>query len=251
MTLYYQPRMSVSAGLALGAEAFVRWLHPTQGLLTPAQFMPIAEEAGVSRALGDWVIRSACGQLAAWHESGAAGLRMAVNVSSRQFSQEDFIARLRASIHGYGIRADALEIDITEATLLRHAERAGRILRQAKELGVRVVVDDFGTGYSSLSCLERFPVDAVKIDQSLVAQIPRIPGASGLARAVIAVGRSLGLEVTAEGVETHGQCDFLAGAGCDSMQGNYFCAPAPAAAAEKSVLQRFLHTTSTALSSAA
>jgi diguanylate cyclase (GGDEF)-like protein/PAS domain S-box-containing protein len=251
MTLYYQPRMSVSAGVALGAEAFVRWLHPTQGLLTPAEFMPIAEEAGVSHALGDWVIRNACEQLAAWHELGAGGLRMAVNVSSRQFAQDDLIARLRASIHGCGIRADALEIEITEATLMRHANRAGRVLAQAKDLGVHVVVDDFGTGYSSLGGLNRSPVDAVKIDQTLVAQVPRIADASGLARAVIAMGRGLGLEVTAEGVETRGQCDFLARAGCDSMQGNYFCAPAPAAAVEKTVLQWGLHTACAAHGSAA
>jgi diguanylate cyclase (GGDEF)-like protein/PAS domain S-box-containing protein len=242
MTLYYQPRMSVPAGFALGTEALVRWVHPTQGLLTPAEFMPIAEEAGVSSALGDWIIRNACRQAAAWQQLGAAALRMAVNISARQFAQDDLIASLREAIHGCGIRADALEIEITEATLMRHGERAGRLLTQAKDLGVHVVLDDFGTGYSSLACLKRFPVDAVKIDQSLVAQVPRIADASGLARAVIAMGRSLDLEVTAEGVETRQQCDFLARQGCASMQGYHFCAPVPAPLAGRAVLERGLHT---------
>jgi diguanylate cyclase (GGDEF)-like protein/PAS domain S-box-containing protein len=241
MTLYYQPRMSVAAGVALGAEAFVRWLHPTRGLLTPADFMPVAEAAGVSPALGDWIIRSACRQLAAWQQLGASALRMAVNISSRQFAQDDFVVSLREAIHGCGIRADAVEIEITEATLMRHAERSGRLLAQAKELGVHIVLDDFGTGYSSLACLKRFPVDAVKIDQSLVAQVPRIGDASGLTRAVIAMGHSLGLEVTAEGVETRQQYDFLARQGCDSMQGNYFCAPSPALVAQRTVLPQALH----------
>jgi diguanylate cyclase (GGDEF)-like protein/PAS domain S-box-containing protein len=240
MTLYYQPRMSVPGARALGAEALVRWLHPAQGLLTPAEFMPIAEQGGALRSLGDWIMRNACRQLRTWQQLGAHDLRVAVNLSGRQFAQDDLIGSLHEAIHTSGICAMALEIEITEATLMRHAERAARLLSQVKELGARVVVDDFGTGYSSLGCLKRFPIDAIKIDQSLVAQVPRIDDASGLTRAVIAMGRSLGLEVTAEGVETRAQCEFLLQHGCGSMQGNYFCAPAPANIVGR-MLQQPLH----------
>jgi diguanylate cyclase (GGDEF)-like protein/PAS domain S-box-containing protein len=241
MTLYYQPRMSVPGARALGAEALVRWLHPTQGLLTPAEFMPIAEQAGVVNALGDWIIRKACRQLRAWQQLGACDLRMAVNLSSGQFAQDDLIERLREAIQDSGIRATDLEIEITETILMRHAERAGKLLSQVKELGAHVVVDDFGTGHSSLCCLNRFPIDAIKIDRSLVAQVPRIADAAGLTRAVIAMGRSLGLVATAEGVETHSQYQFLMQHGCESMQGKYFCAPAPAAAVGRMLLQAPLH----------
>jgi EAL domain-containing protein (putative c-di-GMP-specific phosphodiesterase class I) len=227
LTLFYQPRVSVSENRVTGVEALVRWHHPSQGVLNAPQFVPLAEDAGLHGAIGDWVLHSACTQLRAWQQRGLANLRIAVNLSLRQFGQEHLIERLREVVHSCGIDAKQLEIEITETVLMRHAERAARLLAQVKDLGAHVVVDDFGIGYSSLGCLRRFPIDTVKIDRSLVAQLPSGAEAAAISRAVIGMAHSLNLHVVAEGVETRSQWDFLAAQGCDSMQGNYYCAPAP------------------------
>jgi diguanylate cyclase (GGDEF)-like protein/PAS domain S-box-containing protein len=227
ITVFYQPRVSLEADRMLGIEALVRWRHPTQGLLTPSQFLPIAEDNGTYELIGNWIFAAACRQLRDWQRCGVGDLRVALNISACELAQDDFLERLRASISKSGIEPACLELEITEATLMRHAERAGRVLSGVKELGAHIVLDDFGTGYSSLSCLKRFPIDAVKIDRSLVAQLPDGADAAGIARAVISMAGSLGLEVTAEGVETRAQRDFLALHGCHAMQGHYFCAPAP------------------------
>jgi diguanylate cyclase (GGDEF)-like protein len=227
LTVFYQPRVSLQADRMLSIEALVRWIHPTQGLLTPPQFLPIAEETGTYGLIGDWIFASACRQLREWQRCGVGDLRVALNISACELAQDDFVERLRASISRSGIEPSCLELEITEATLMRHAERAGRLLSRVKELGAHIVLDDFGTGYSSLGFLKRFPIDAVKIDRSLVAQLPEGIDAAGIVRAVIGVAGSLGLEVTAKGVETRAQREFLALHGCHAMQGNYFCPPAP------------------------
>jgi EAL domain-containing protein (putative c-di-GMP-specific phosphodiesterase class I) len=223
----------VSAGdsRVTGVEALVRWLHPSHGVLNAPQFVPLAEDAGLHSAIGDWVLHAACQQLRIWHQSGFANLRIAVNLSMRQFAQDDLMERLREAVHSSGIAPKHLEIEITESILMRHAERAAKLLARMKDLGAQVVVDDFGTGYSSLGCLRRFPIDAVKIDRSLIAQLPNGRDAAATSRAVVGMARSLGLQVIAEGVETRSQRDFVDQLGCDAMQGHYYYAPAPGDAA--------------------
>jgi diguanylate cyclase (GGDEF)-like protein len=227
LTLYYQPRVNVRENRVTGVEALVRWLHPKQGLLGPSAFVPLAEDAGLYAAMGEWVLQAACAQLKAWQVRGAANLHVAVNVSMRQFGHDDLIERLRTVVHDTGIDPRQLEIEITETVLMRQGERAGKVLSQIKELGALIVVDDFGTGYSSLGCLSRFPIDVVKIDRSLVTQLPHGAEGAALTRAVIAMAHSLDMQVVAEGVETRAQWDFLSAHGCVEMQGNYYCTPAP------------------------
>jgi diguanylate cyclase (GGDEF)-like protein len=238
LTLFYQPRVSVHEDHVAGVEALVRWHHPSQGILSAPQFVPIAEDAGLYSAIGDWVLNGACRQLRVWQEAGLVHLRIAVNLSMRQYGQENLMERLREAVHGSGIEPQQLEIEITESILMRHADRAAKLLAQVKDLGARVVVDDFGTGYSSLGYLRRFPIDTVKIDRSLIAQLPNGTEAVAISRAVVGMAHSLGLEVVAEGVETRGQWEFLHELGCDAMQGNYYCAPAPEQAITAMLIQQ-------------
>jgi diguanylate cyclase (GGDEF)-like protein len=238
LTVFYQPKLSIAEKRVTGVEGLVRWLHPTQGVINPPEFIPIAEDAGLFTAIGDWVLHSACVQLRAWQQRGMSNLRIAVNLSMRQFGQDNLIERLRAAMYGAGIDPKFLDIEVTETTLMRHAERAARVLAQVKDLGAHVVVDDFGIGYSSLGCLKRFPIDAVKIDRTLIGQLPNGEDAVELTRAVIGMAHSLNLPVTAEGVETQQQWDFLSEQGCDAMQGNYFCAAAPAETVTTMLLQQ-------------
>jgi diguanylate cyclase (GGDEF)-like protein/PAS domain S-box-containing protein len=227
LTLFFQPRVSVAESRVTGVESLVRWMHPTQGILNPPEFVPIAEDAGLFGAIGDWVMHAACAQLKAWQQQGLANLRIGVNLSMRQFGQDNLIERMREAVHNAGIDPKQLEIEITESVLMRHSERAEKLLAQVKDMGAHVVVDDFGTGYSSLGLLRRLPIDAVKVDRSLVLQLPHGGDAAALTRAVIAMAHSLGLQVIAESVETRAQWEFLSEQGCDAMQGNYYCAPAP------------------------
>jgi diguanylate cyclase (GGDEF)-like protein/PAS domain S-box-containing protein len=228
LALFYQPIVSMHDKRVLGVEGLVRWMHPSQGVINAPEFVPIAEDAGLFTAMGEWVLRAACKQLHAWQLGGSGPMRVAVNVSMRQFAQDDFIQRLRESAHAASVEPSYLDIEVTESILMRNVDRAGKLLAQLKELGIRIVMDDFGTGHSSLGCLKRFPVDAVKIDRSLVCQLPVAPEAVELTRAVIAMAHSLNRTVIAEGVETAEQWEFLLEHGCDAMQGNYFCPPTPA-----------------------
>jgi diguanylate cyclase (GGDEF)-like protein len=227
LTLFFQPRVGIRENRVTGVECLVRWMHPTQGILNPPEFVPIAEDAGLFGAIGDWVMHAACAQLKTWQQQGLANLRIGVNLSMRQFGQDNLIERMREAVHNAGIDPKQLEIDITESVLMRHAERAEKLLAQVKDMGAHVMVDDFGTGYSSLGLLRRLPIDAVKIDRSLVVQLPQSGEAAALTRAVIAMAHSLDLQVIAESVETRPQWEFLSEHGCDAMQGNYYCAAAP------------------------
>ncbi|MDB5904462.1 MAG: hypothetical protein JWM26_3340 [Betaproteobacteria bacterium] len=238
LALFYQPIVSVHDKRVLAVEGLVRWMHPSQGVINAPEFVPIAEDAGLFSAMGEWVLRAACAQLHEWQLAGSGSMRVAVNVSMRQFGQDDFIQRLRESAHAANVDPAYLDIEVTESMLMRNVERTGKLLAQLKDLGLRIVVDDFGTGHSSLGCLKRFPVDAVKIDRSLVSQLPLVPDAVELTRAVIAMAHSLKRTVTAEGVETREQWEFLREHGCDAMQGNYFCSPAPAESLAGMLLQR-------------
>jgi EAL domain-containing protein (putative c-di-GMP-specific phosphodiesterase class I) len=228
LVLLYQPKVGIRDGQVTGVEALVRWHHPTQGVINPGEFMPVAEDTGLVPAIGQWVLREACRQLAVWREQGLPLLRVAVNLSHRQFTQESLIQVVREALHITSVDPSRLELELTEAMVMRNPERAEKVLAQLKELGVRLVVDDFGTGLSSLKFLNRLPLDSVKIDRSLILDLPRNRDAAALTRGVVAMAHSLNLRVIAESVETSEQWEFLRELGCEEMQGNYFSAPVPA-----------------------
>lgn len=228
LLLLYQPRVGVRDGQVTGVEALLRWQHPTQGLLGPGEFIPVAEEAGLIAAIGEWALHSACRQARAWRDQNLPLLRVAVNLSQKQFLQESLIQVVREALHRTGLDPARLELEITEEMVIRNPERAARLLAQLKDTGVRVVVDSFGTGYSSLSTLRRLPVDCVKIDRSLIVELPGSADAAALTRGVIAMAHSLELPAIAEGVETREQWEFLREHGCEEMQGNYYSAPVAA-----------------------
>ena len=225
LLLLYQPKAGFAHPQVSGVEALLRWQHPTQGMISPAEFVPVAEDAGLIAAIGEWVLRTACQQLRRWREEGLPPLRMAVNLSSKQFLQDSLIQVVREALHNAAVEPSRLELEFTEEMVIRNPERAARLLAQLKELGVRVVIDDFGTGYSSLNYLKRLPIDCVKIDRSLILDLSLNPDAAALTRAVIAMAHSLGIAVTAEGVETREQWEFLNDLHCEEMQGSYFSAP--------------------------
>ena len=225
--LYYQPQLDLASGRINGAEALLRWHHPEHNLISPAQFIPVAEETGLIIPIGEWVIDAACRQIREWLDRGLPPVRIAVNLSARQFSPSlpttvlDIIAR-------HGIPNDSLELEITESMLMNNAESVVAMMREFSKAGILMALDDFGTGYSSLSYLKRFPIDNLKIDQSFVRGIPDDQDDSAIARAIISMAKNLRMSVIAEGVETAAQLDFLRDAGCDEIQGYYFSRPIPA-----------------------
>ena len=222
--LHYQPKINLVTGAIIGAEALIRWSHPTRGLVLPAQFIPIAEECGLIRPIGNWVLREACRQAQAWVEAGGPVTTMAVNVSAMQLRNKDLLQIVLAILKETGLDPKSLELELTESVLMKHAEAAASILQTLRETGIQVAVDDFGTGYSSLSYLGKFPIDALKIDQSFVRQIST-DGDASLVNAVISIARSLKLRVIAEGVETHAELTTLQAQQCDEAQGYYFSRP--------------------------
>jgi diguanylate cyclase (GGDEF)-like protein/PAS domain S-box-containing protein len=226
--LHYQPKIHFATGKIIGAEALLRWKHPTRGWISPAHFIPIAEDCGVILAIGNWVLHQACTQAQAWVHVGLPKATMAVNISAKEFRQENFLKGLVATLHETGLDPGALELELTESVLMKHAESAASILQAVRERGVQVAVDDFGTGYSSLSYLQKFPVDALKIDQSFVGRITTAGDEASIVRAVISMAHSLKLRVIAEGVETVEQLEFLKARECDEAQGYYFSRPVPA-----------------------
>ena len=173
--LHYQPRVDVSSGAIVGAEALIRWQHPQSGLVSPLRFIPLAEETGLILPLGEWVLKTACEQLSAWLTSGLLPMTLAVNLSPRQFQHRDLVKRLRAVLDATGLPPGLLELEITESAIMQRGQEAVTTLRALKDLGLKVAIDDFGTGYSSLAYLRRFPIDTLKIDQSFMRDIPRAP----------------------------------------------------------------------------
>lgn len=226
-SLHYQPKVDLRDGRVTGAEALLRWDHPTRGSVSPAQFIPVAEDCGLILAIGAWVLEEACCQAQAWSQAGLPALTMAVNVSAMQFKNERFLEDILAILSRSGLEARYLELELTESALMKHAETTASILVTLRELGVKVAVDDFGTGYSSLSYLRKFPLDALKIDQSFVRQISTTPDETTIVRAIISMGRSLNLRIIAEGVETLEELDFLKLHECEEAQGYYFSRPVP------------------------
>ena len=227
LLLHYQPRIDMASGRVVGAEALVRWQAPGETLIPPARFIPLAEETGLIVEIGRFVLRTACAQGRAWLERGYEPLVISVNVSPRQFRQENFVATVAAALRESRLPPELLELEITESMVMHDAPRLIRMLEELRQLGVQISVDDFGTGYSSLSYLKRFPVHRLKIDRSFVADVTRNPDDAAIVRTIIALGHNLGLCVVAEGVESDAQLEFLRANGCDEMQGFYFGLPLP------------------------
>jgi diguanylate cyclase (GGDEF)-like protein len=226
--LHYQPKVDLRTGAIVGAEALIRWTSPERGLVTPAQFIPVAEDSGLIVPIGRWVLRRACEQARAWLDAGLPMTNIAVNVSSVELRDRNFLPGIFAILDDTGLDPACLELELTESVLMKQAESAASILQTLRGRGVRVAIDDFGTGYSSLSYLRKFPIDALKIDQSFVSYIGSAGDDASIVTAVISMARSLNLRVIAEGVETADQRDFLVAHGCDEAHGFSFSRPVPA-----------------------
>jgi EAL domain-containing protein (putative c-di-GMP-specific phosphodiesterase class I) len=227
LALHYQPKIDLKTGAIVGAEALIRWTHPTRGSISPGQFIPVAEACGLILPISTWVLRKACLQARAWSDAGLPVTTMAVNVSALEFREENFLRGLFAVLSETGMDPKALELELTESVLMKRADAAASVLQALREKGVRIAIDDFGTGYSSLSYLRKFPVDALKIDQSFVRQISAGGDDKTIVTAVIGMARNLKLRVIAEGVETLEELDFLRNNQCDEAQGYYFSRPVP------------------------
>ena len=225
--LYYQPQYDLSRGEICGFEALVRWKHPERGLVSPDQFIPIAEESGLILPLGEWVLRTACAQNRAWQDMGFESLRVAVNISARQFRQAKLVSTIAMILAETKLDPSCLELEITESIGMENVEFSIATLRELQNMGLRISIDDFGTGFSSLSYLSRFPIDTLKIDRSLVAQVPANPDDNEIVSAIINLAQGLGLKVIAEGVETIEQLTFLREKLCNEVQGYLFNPPLP------------------------
>lgn len=224
----YQPKVDIRSGRILGVEALIRWQHPKMGLTLPNQFIPLAEETGLIAPISEWIINAACAQNKTWQNAGLSPIDVAVNISARQFQQGDLASVIRAALDRNRLDPQYLSLELTESLLINNPDRAVDLLYQLKDVGIGLSLDDFGTGYSSLSYLKRFPVDAVKIDQSFVREITSNPDDAAIAGAIVAMAHSLNLKVIAEGVETLHQFEFLKSLNCDEMQGYFISRPVPA-----------------------
>lgn len=230
--LYYQPQMTLD-GRLIGGEALLRWQHPQLGAVSPAQFIPVAEETGLILPIGNWVLHTACDQLGAWaRKPETAGLTLAVNVSARQFKHAGFVDQVLAALERSGAPPEKLKLELTESLLLDDLEETISKMTYLKSMGVGFSLDDFGTGYSSLSYLKRLPLDQLKIDQSFVRDVLIDQNDAVIAKTIVALAQSLGLNVIAEGVETIGQVEFLTSIGCLTYQGYYFGKPMVSSAFE-------------------
>jgi diguanylate cyclase (GGDEF)-like protein/PAS domain S-box-containing protein len=233
LRLHYQPQYDLGTGRIVGVEALIRWEHPVEGLVSPARFMPFAEETGLILPIGAWVLQKACCQNRDWQREGLPAVRMSVNISAVQFRQAGFAETVRQALADSGLDARYLELEVTESVIMHDADRVTATLGELKQMGLELAIDDFGTGYSSLNYLKRFPIDRLKIDQSFVRDIPSDGEDAAIISAIIGLTRNLGLRTIAEGVETHEQLEFLRGQGCDEVQGYLLSRPlAPLACAQ-------------------
>jgi len=228
LSLHYQPKIDLHSGRIIGAEALLRWNSPALGAVSPAEFIPLAEETGLILSIGRWVLRTACEQHVAWRAAGLPPVPLAVNLSPRQFADEELLPDIRRVLHDTGLAAQMLELEITEGMVIADPQRALRTVQAIKRMGVRLAIDDFGTGYSSLAQLKRYPIDTLKIDRSLVCGLPGDVFDAAITDAIVVMSRALALTVVAEGVETVAQREFLLARGCQQMQGYQFSKPLPA-----------------------
>jgi EAL domain-containing protein (putative c-di-GMP-specific phosphodiesterase class I) len=226
--LHYQPRADLQSRELCGFEALLRWKHPEKGVISPVEFVPVLEDAGLIARVGEWVLRAVCGQIREWQKVGLTVRPVAVNLSARQLVSRDFGPVVERILREEAVDPRLIELEITESSLMSNTEDAARTLEYLSNLGVSISIDDFGTGYSSLSYLKRFPLDALKIDRSFVRDLTTDKEDATITRAVISMARSLGLKAIAEGVETEGQLAFLIENGCDQIQGYYYARPLPA-----------------------
>lgn len=231
--LHFQPFVSLATGEIVGMEALIRWRHPDLGMVSPAQFIPLAEETGLIVPISEWVLKTACRQNKTWQELGLRPIRMAVNLSARQFYEKDFRKGVVATLRETGLEPHYLELELTEGTIMKSTDVTVTALDEFHQLGIAISIDDFGTGYSSLNYLKRFPVNKLKIDQSFVRDVVKDPDDAAITNAIVVLGHTLQLKTIAEGVETQEQLDFLRSIGCDEVQGYLFSKPLPAEEATK------------------
>jgi diguanylate cyclase (GGDEF)-like protein/PAS domain S-box-containing protein len=227
LALHYQPKVNLRTGQIVGAEALLRWTHPVRGPVPPSEFIHVAEDCGLVLPIGRWVLREACLQAKAWALAGLPAATMAVNISACEFGADQFLEGVLATLEETALDPESLELELTESVLMKRAGSTESVLRALKNRGVKLAVDDFGTGYSSLSYLSKFPIDALKIDQSFIRQISTTPDETSLVAAVISLGRSLKLRVVAEGVENRHEMEFLQAHQCEEAQGFHFSRPVP------------------------
>lgn len=226
LILHYQPQMDVLTGRIIGFEALIRWMHPERGLIPPGQFIPFAEETGLIVSIGEWVLREACRQNVAWQRAGLKPIPVAVNLSTKQFMQHNLHAKVSEVLRESGLNPSLLELEITESSAM-DIDHATTLLHDLKKLGVNISIDDFGTGYSSFSYLKKLPIDKLKIDRSFVSECVTNPNDSAIVASIMSMTRHLNLRVSAEGVETEEQLDFLRSNQCDEVQGYFFSPPVP------------------------
>jgi len=236
--LHYQPQVDLKTGQIVGMEALIRWKHPELGMVPPGRFVGVAEDTGLIVPIGAWVMRTACAQNKAWQDAGLGHLRVAVNLSARQFSATELLPGIEQVLADTGLDPSCLELELTESLFMSDVSPAVDLLHRMKALGVKLSIDDFGTGYSSFSYLSRFPIDVLKIDRSFVNDITHDANDAAIVASIIALAHNLRLSVIAEGVETAEQLDYLRHQGCDEMQGYYFSRPLPAQEFEQLLRQR-------------
>ena len=228
MSIHYQPKIDMDSRSVIGMEALARWQSPELGYVSPADFIPLAEESGLIIPVGEWVLRTACAQNRLWQDEVPGRLRVAVNLSARQFRERNLSAKIFQILGETGLDPRYLELELTESSIMESAEYAVKVLGELREAGVEISIDDFGTGYSSLGYLKRLPIDTLKIDQSFVREVTTEPDSTAIVQAIIALAHNLGLKVVAEGVETEEQSRLLHLLGCDQAQGYLFSKPLPA-----------------------
>jgi EAL domain-containing protein (putative c-di-GMP-specific phosphodiesterase class I) len=239
LRLYYQPKVWLKTGELFAMEALVRWEHPVQGLILPSQIIPLAEETGLIVPLGQWVLRESCRQARRWHDQfpDSPPLGVCVNLSAKEFEHGDLVEDLARNVGETGLDPSTLTVEITESILMKDVPRTVAVLEELKSLGVKLAVDDFGTGYSTLSYLKRFPIDWLKIDQSIIEELGQDPTNEAVVTAAIVLAHALGAQVIAEGIMTFEQLVRLRALGCDAGQGFYFCEPRLSEAAIAHVLE--------------
>jgi diguanylate cyclase (GGDEF)-like protein len=225
LLLHYQAKLDLKVNRITGVEALLRWKHPDLGMISPSQFIPLAEDTGLIVPIGKWVLQTACAQSVAWLKAGLPPVCLAVNLSARQFADENLLRDIEQSLHDSGMAPELLELELTESMVMQDHERAIKILSELKKIGVRLAIDDFGVGYSSLAQIKNFPIDTLKVDRSFIRDLPDNSEDCAITQAIIAMAKTLSLTVVAEGVETQAQEDFLRGIACDETQGFYFSRP--------------------------